>query len=353
MVKVKNVKYTEIPFESKDKNFQTCLEYVKSIDPDYKKYLPKNSKYKASFELVDANADLANCIRRYLIDEIPVYSMEVSEDNIETTDRFILADFLKNNIELIPFLQDIKDTDADNLSMSLHVENKTDSIISVYSGDIVVTDKAKKKLDNSKYFTTSIVIINIRPGMMLNIKDIKVVAGIGKVHSGKFLLLSNVSYEILDVVPVEENKYGTTGKSSLVSNPQHFKIEFTTHRNMDVTRIMKLLCGLIIKKITMIHTEISKIKETDLVYISDLIELETVRDVKLFHLKGEYWTIANIISRYCYLSFKDIQFVCASIIHPSTEESIVKIRHPESVKIILTALNSIIDDITTICNAFK
>lgn len=353
MVKVKNVKYTEIPFESKDKNFQQCIAYIKSIDPDYKKYMPKNSKHMASFELVDANSDLANCIRRYLIDEIPVYSMEVSEDNIETDDRFILADYLKNNLELVPFLQDITDKDAEGLSMSLHVENKTDSVISVYSGDIVVTDKTKKKLDNSKYFTTNITIIKLRPGMTLDIKDIKVVAGIGKVHSGKFLLLSNISYEILDVVPIVENKYNTTGQSSLVSNPQHFKIEFTTHRNMNVKRIMGLCCKLIIETITMIHSEISKIKETDKVYFSDLIDLETKGDVKLFHLKNEYWTIANIISRYCYLSFKDIQFVCSSILHPSNEESIVKIRHSQSVKIILTALKSIIEDITTINNAFK
>jgi DNA-directed RNA polymerase subunit L len=353
MVKVTNIKYTEIPFESKDKNFQRCLAYVKSIDPDYKKYMPTSPKQRLTFELVGVTSDLANCIRRYLIDEMPVYSMHVIEEDIESDDRFILADFLKKNLELIPFSQDITDKDVEELNMSLYVENKTDDIISVYSSDIIVVDKKKKKLDNSKYFTTTIPIIKLRPNSKLDINNISIVAGTGKSDAGKFLLLSNLSYEILDVKPLVENKYSKTGQSSLNSNPQHFRIGITTHRNMTVKRVMPMCCNLIIRTIAAIKADIGKIKESDAVYFSDLIELETKGDVKFFHFKGEYWTIANIISRYCYLTFKDIQFVCSSIIHPSTEESIVKIRHNSSIKVLTSALNSIISDITIIKKSFQ
>lgn len=353
MVKLTNIKYTEIPFESDDKNFQRCMGYLKLVAPDYKKYIPKKSKHNVSFELLDANSDLANCIRRYLIDEMPVYSMDVTEENIKTDDKFILADYLKNNVELIPFLQDINDKECEELTMSLHVENKTDDVISVYSGDIIILDKQKKILDNSKYFTTTIPIIKLRPGKKLDINIINIVAGIAKAHSGKFILLSNVYYEILDVKPIaDENKFNKSGESSLNSNPQHFKIEFTTHRNINSKTIMPECCKLIIKVIESIHKELSNIKETDIVYFSDLIELETKGDIKLFHLKGEYWTIANIISKYCYMASKDIPFVCSSIIHPSIEESIVKIRHNESIKILLTALKDIISDMTVIQKSF-
>jgi DNA-directed RNA polymerase subunit L len=352
MVKVANIKYVEVPFESNDKNFQKCLSFVKSVDPDYKKYIPKNSKYTASFELKDTTSDLANCIRRTLIDEMPVYSMNVSEEDIESDDKFILSDFLKNNLEFIPFLQDINDKDAENLSMSLNVVNTTDDTISVYSGDIIVTDGQKKILDNSKYFTKTIAIIKLRPGKTLTIKNINIVAGIGKYDSGKFILLSNISYEILDVIPLEENKYNTTGQSSLNSNPQHFKIGFTTHRNINIKKIMPRCCDTISKTLLGIQSELNNIKESDLVYFSDLIELETIVDVKCFHFKNEYWTIANIISRYCYLVFPDIQFVCSSIIHPSNEESIVKVRHPEAIKIIKTSIKKILSDIDIIKQSF-
>ena len=53
MVKVKNIKYTEIPFETKDKTFLKCIEYIKSVTADYKKYLPNNNKQRVSFELTD------------------------------------------------------------------------------------------------------------------------------------------------------------------------------------------------------------------------------------------------------------------------------------------------------------
>ena len=352
MVKVKNIKYAEIPFESDDKNFQKCLSYVKTMVTDYKKYIPKNSKQQLSFELEDVTSDLANCIRRYLIDEIPVYSMNVDEENIESDDRFILSDFLKKNIELIPFSQHISSKESSELTMTLHVENKTDDVISVYSSDIEVIDKNKNKLNNEKYFTTTIPIIKLRPGTMLNIKKINIVSGIGKNDSGKFILLSNISYEILDVVPLEENKFSTSGHSSLVSNPANFKFTLTTHRNADIKKIMPECCIAIINSMESIKSELTKIKDTDKIYFSDLIELETKGDVKLFYFKGEYWTIANIISKYCYIVFKDIQFVCSAIIHPSTEISIVKIKHTEPVKILLEALKLIIVDFNIINKSF-
>ena len=156
MVKVKNVKVSEIPFETADKNFQRCVEYIKSVTPDgaYKKYMPKKPKQKLSFELIDANSDLANTIRRFLLDEIPVQSMTVSEENIKTTDRFILTDYLKKQIELVPILQGI---DMTELKISLSIENNTDKRMPIYTRDMKITDKSGKKLDNAKYFSETII----------------------------------------------------------------------------------------------------------------------------------------------------------------------------------------------------
>ena len=83
-----------------------------------------------------------------------------------------------------------------------------------------------------------------------------------------------------------------------------------------------------------------------------LLDLESKGDMKLFHFKNEYWTIANIIARYCYLEFKDIKFVCSCIIHPSIEESIVKIKHTEPVKIINAAIKQILADAATVKKSF-
>lgn len=350
-VKIKNVKIDEITYDKKTfKDFDKCVEYVKLIDPNYKQYLTFKPQHRVQFEIMDTVSDFANCIRRFLLDEIDVYSMDVDEGNIITDDKFILGDVLKKRIELIPFQQKIDD--INDLKISLTVENKTDDLMTVYTRHMTITDKKNKSLDIEKYFSMNIPIIQLRSNTSLEVKNINIVKGCGKKDAGKFCLLSNIYYEILDVKPFEESKYEKKGQSSLNSNPEHFKIGYTTHRNIEPKKIMTMCCDGITNRLSAIQLALANIKNDTTVYFSDLIELESKGDVKLYHFKGEYWTIANIIARYCFLEFKDIKFVCACIIHPSTEESIVKIRHPESVKIINAAIEHILADIAIVRKAF-
>ena len=352
-IKIKNVKIEEITYDNKHfKDFDKCVEYLKLIDSDYKKYLPSKPQHYVQFEITETVSDFANCIRRFLLDEIVVYSMHIDEIDIVTNDKFILSDVLKKNIELIPFQQKMTDDESTDLLLTLLVENNTDDIMTVYSRHLVITDKKNKKLDSEKYFSMNIPLMQLRTNTSLEVKDITIVKGCGKKDAGKFCLLANLSYEIMDVMPVEENKYETKGQSSLNSEPAHFKISYKTHRNIDPKKVMTLCCDGIIDRLTSIQKELSNITNETIVHFSDLIDVESKGDVKLFHFKGEYWTIANIIARYCYLEFKEIKFVCSCIIHPSTEESIVKIRHGESVKILNAAIKHILADMTIVRKAF-
>lgn len=350
-VKVKNLKIDTISYDNKNyKDFDKCVGYAKLINPNYKKFLPNKPIYKVQFELTNTVSDFANCIRRFLLDEINVYSMDIDETKVITDDKYILNDVVKKNIELIPFQQNI--TETVDLNISISVENKTDSIIQIYSGDIDITDKKKKKLDVNDYFSANIPIFKLRSNKSLELKDITIVSGCAKQDAGKFCLLSNLSYEILDVVPFDESKYGKTGVSSLISDPSHFKISYKTHRNIQPKKIIIMCCDAITKRLSAIQKELGSIKNIDSIYFSELIELETNGEIKLFHFKNEYWTIANIIARYCYLEFKEIKFICACITHPSIEKSIVKIKHPESVKIITASIKHILSDVNAVKKAF-
>jgi DNA-directed RNA polymerase subunit L len=353
MVKISNLKIDEISFAKKmsDKNFKLCVDYAKLIDPNSMDFLPKASKYSVSFELTDTTTDFANCIRRSLMDEVKVYSMTVVDTDILTDDRFILADYLQKNIELVPFLQDLTESEVKDITISIDIKNTTDDLRTIYTGDIDVYIKSKK-VDTSKYFSTTIALIQLRPSTFLKIDNITISYGQSKNDSGQFILLANTSYEILDVVPLDEGKYETKGESSLNSTPTHFRIGYKTHRNIKPKHVMTKCCGELIKRFNAILKELSNIKPSESAHFSDLINLETKGDVKLFHFKNEYWTVSNVISKYCYLAFKDIQFVCSSIVHPSTEESIVKIRHTEPLKIIQTAVKNILTDLNTVNKLF-
>jgi DNA-directed RNA polymerase subunit L len=351
MLKVSNIKIDEITYDKKHfKDFDKCVEYIKLVTPDYKKYLPKTPSHRVEFELLNTNSDFANCIRRFLLDEIYVYSMSVDINDIKTDDNFILSDLFKKNLELIPFSQK---EEHKNLTLSIDKTNDTDDIIGVYTRDIIITDKNNKTLDNEKYFSTNIPLIKLRSNKSLEVKNIIIEYGCAKQDAGKFCLLSNLSYEILDVKPLDENKYTKTGNSSFVSNPQHFKFGYKTHRNIEPKKIILMCCNQLLNRFNDILSELSNININTNVHFSDLIELETKGDIKFFHFKNEYWTIANIIARYCYKECKDIKFVCACIIHPSIEESIVKIRHVDSIKILNASIKKIINDINILKKAFS
>jgi DNA-directed RNA polymerase subunit L len=344
MLKVKNIEFENLPFIKNNKNFQKCIEYIKLVDPDYKKYLPESDKQKLSFELHNTNVDLANTLRRFMIDEIPIQSMDVDMECIKTDDKFILPDYFKKNIELIPINQEI---DYTKIKISLEVNNSSDTIMVIYSSDLNITDLNGKKLKNGIYFRKTIIIYHLRPMCFVNIKQINIVSGIGRHNSGKFIPVSNIGYEILDVKPVTHSKYVTKGKSSLNSNPTQFRISATTHGNMDIKKFIIKCCESIIYKFSNINKELDEVKDDD-VYFSPSINIETKEDIKIFHFIGEYWTISNIMSRYCYLIDTDITFVCTSIVHPSIEESMVKIKHPQPRKLLMSAIKKIIADFTII-----
>ena len=157
----------------------------------------------------------------------------------------------------------------------------------------------------------------------------------------------------MDIKPIFEEKFKKVGESSLNSNPKHFKIGYKTYRNIDPKMIIELLCNCSKKKLLNLQHEMEKIKNSDTMYFSDIIELETKNDINIFQIKGEYWTIGNLISRYCYIEFPDIKFICSAIIHPSIETALIKINHTESPKIIISAIKKIIKDIEKLHSAFK
>ena len=151
MVKVQKIEVSEFNLikeldNKKNKDMQECLKYTKNID--IRKLLPKKSKITVSFELKETNSDFANAIRRCLINEIETLSFTYNEYDdkfVDITDPFILSDFIKKQIELLPINQEF---DYENLNIILFKENKTDEIIDVLSGDISIHKKDSKESIN-------------------------------------------------------------------------------------------------------------------------------------------------------------------------------------------------------------
>ncbi len=347
MVKVINITVKELNF-TKDKSpeFKQCLELV----PDLLKFLPTKSKYVVRFELKETNAEMANALRRCILNESPTVSLHYDEyKDADISDPYILSDFLKKQIDLIPISQDI---DYDNYEIRLDAENKTDEIIKVTTNNFIIT-KNKKAIDVIDVMSPLIVLCSLRPGEYLRIKNIKTKKGIGREDGGSFCRVSNILYAPLDVVPLDAEK--GEGVSSLNSNPSHFEIGYSTHRNIEKPfNIVREACDVLIARFELMSLGLAAISPKEEYYYSDLIQLETHDSIKEIQFKNENWTTIKLISRYCFLLTEgNIKFVTDAIIHPEVEVGIIKITHPEYLKLIQNAIKKIVDELVMIKSQFK
>lgn len=360
MVKVTNIKIDEFNLISEinnknNKNMDLCLKYLSNID-DYESkeeiedIFPKNSKFTVSFELHDCTVELANGIRRCIMNEIPVFSLDFDEfKDYESTDSFILNDFIKNQIEYLPISQDLGD-DYKKIKLSLYKKNNTDDIINVYSTDI--HSNSSHKIND--IITSRIILCKLRPDTHINITNINIVKGTGITNAGKFSLCSNISYKILDIKPLEYEKDYKKGISSLITTPTKFYISYSTHRNIKTPeKIIINCCDVLMERLKKISNDMENIELKDEQYFSDIIELETLNNVKILTFKNEYWTITNLLSKYSFLETNgDIEFVSPSIIHPNKYIGVLKIVHSDYLKIIKNSIKVILKELGDIKKKF-
>ena len=371
-IKIKDIKVNEFNLVAEIKNksnksFQKCLDLLSNKSElmdlslnDIKKLLPKKSKITVSFEMLNTNVSIANGIRRCLSDEMEVQSFDFDEyKDLITDDPFILCDFIKKQIELLPISQEMN---LDGIDIKLFKENKTDEIIDVTSDDFIIESNADKKnktnfkqKDLEEIVEGNIVLCRLRPNNYIKINNIFISKGIAKHDAAKYSLLSNITYKILDVDPIVETRTGQTGVSSMLSDPKHFFLSYTTHRNIEYPqKLMIKCCDTLISRLENILTDMKNVSNSDTIYMSGVLTLESSGNLKKIHIINEYWTIINMISQYCYiLTKKNIKFVAPSIIHPEKEVGVISIIHPEFSTLIQNSIKAIIADLNIVKKYFK
>jgi DNA-directed RNA polymerase subunit L len=334
-MQVKNIKIEEISLKKKlklakykeiIKDVSTMLALENNDDEDPFDLLP-DSRYKVTFELTKITAEFANMIRVVLLENVDIYS--VNYDESYTNDKMILSDYLKQTIYLMPINQELNLEDNKKWNISLNVENKTLDVLTVYSHDIKVTYNKKPVLN---LFDRNIFLTYLRPDCFLRIDAFSFIKDSAYNDSGKFAFLENISYKILDYID---------GKSTLIQDPRHFKIGYTTYGNIKPKKVMQMCCNTIIDKLQFILDDFKNIR------------YEKDKQYEYFYIQNNYRTLANVIARTIFELDNNIPYICASIIHPSDNTSIVKIKHNESEKIFKDAIMEIIKTTKGLLKKFK
>lgn len=286
--------------------------------PDYallEKYLTKDdvNKYRAhsntrphqtiSFDIKKSNTSIVNGFRRVVSDELPVKYLSIELNDVDTSDRFIFSDVIKDNIGFIPLDQTV----PNDVMFTLSVTNSSLRPIYIYSHDIEVNSKKNPKLNGKLFFRPNIRIGVLNSARYIKINNIKVKESVGY-ECTYACVVANVCYEPL------------TEESSLIADPSSFKMSIQTNGSIDPKVMVK-------NAITELIRRLQLFIDTDFVKRNEL-------DTTIYSIKNETHTIGNIITRHVYILDPSVKLINYKIIHPSKNEIEINIKHPNPDKIL-------------------
>ena len=232
----KNQQTTEINYRT-DKKIR---EFVK--DDALLNLLPPKPYVSVSFEIHNAYSAFANTIRRYLLSEIPCWSLnfdlqKVSEAMSYSGSGYILIDRVQETLQLIPIDQGYEGYESrKNPGISLVVHNSSESHMTITTGQFI---------DDKKLITDpNIPFISLEPkaAFILKSEDIFVEQGRSSEHARFSIMNGNVEYKVLDE-DKHFDQFSKKGLRSIEKNPTNFYIKFQLKGNISVATVLKLLKG--------------------------------------------------------------------------------------------------------------
>ncbi len=308
-----------------NKNMQECMRLLKLAGhtaESAKALLPAGSRYTVSWEFVDSCTEMANIIRRCILAEVPVLSMDYDEfKDFHCTDPFVTHEFLKAQIGQVPIFQE-------EGKWNIELKNDTEEPIMITA----------KHIDERLPF---IPLCPLSPGTELIVNNIHTVEGMGRDDAGLFQMVDSFTYFITD------------HKSSLTQDYKNIKYGYTTYFNMkDPFYPIAQCCRVLIERLEQIAEDLENIAGES--YFSDLIQIETKGEVVSILFKGEYWGMCRLISKYMYKEVDgNITFIAPYVEHPDRYTGGIRIIHTDWLKILVNAVARAKADIAAIEPAIR
>lgn len=350
-MKVTDIKIEEINHKKLNDNLKKVISYMEKDNIENPlDLLPNTPSIKVSFKLTDTFSSFANCVRRVLMEELPVKCLDF--ENFITDDKFIISDLLQKNINLIPINQDIDLKSFEKLNIGIYKSNFTNAPIDIKAKDILITkDKLVKDkkpvsiIDIEKLIpNNNIKIITLNPGCTLLISKLDIISGLAIDDYGKFSLLNNVTY-----TPCDYESYDNYDKKGIMSSkidPSNFKISFTTCGNVEIKYIINLLIETVCNRLEEIKNKLVLYSQSNLKNYTNInIEVKYVNEMYTYEFKNEYISIIYMIAQQCYLLDKNIKHCSRTVKRYDINTGIINIIHPEPNKILISSVDLCIKNI--------
>lgn len=236
-------------------------------------------------------------------------------------------------------------------------ENKIDTGTNLKPVDSPIKTKhTSSDLDIEYVFPNpNITIIRLRPMKYLNIERLEFEVGQGFEDFGKFTLLNNIRYKPVDIEPYDI--YTNTGTRSIEHDCSHFSLGFTTAGNIMPKDVMKKTTDYLrinlenLKK----HIESATVFKDDpskKYYETKDISVSKIDDVFHYKFPNQYFTLMNMIAQRCFILDANILHCSAGVDRYDTRLGIIKIKHADTNKILIAAIDACLADIETLQSAF-
>jgi DNA-directed RNA polymerase subunit L len=305
------------------KNFKVVDLAPKIPDPKIAALLPNTlTPQHAEFELHGVHIGIANGLRRCIMSEIPIKAMNFDFADFTTNDPFILNDFISGRIRNIPIKQNV----SEKATFSLDVQNQTEEIIYVKSGQI------KGNLPFNETFT----VTALEPNKFIKISKIYIETGYPYNYGG-FVGATNVVCVPLDQIPY--NNYTGEGVRSAISNPVNHKIAFNTNGTISPKDIIVSACGELTRRLNLALGELPNITVENNTY--------------LFILHAENDTLGNMLMKTLVDMFPDLPTVTYTVDHINRNLTMKLISNVEVDGMITTAVKKCIEQLEMIKDSFS
>jgi DNA-directed RNA polymerase subunit L len=373
MPKVVNVKTRVVDIKEKFKKTKIGdkLDRIKKeLGIDILASIPPSKYNIVEFEIKNTNAAFANAIRRTLVSEFPVWSLEMDEDSYESDDHTLKSDELATSIASLPIIQEYfnkmnKGEKITNVKCKINIKNKLPQRKNIYSDEIEITGYTGK----DSFLIPNISLGSLGTNNYLNVK-LSIVRGYGYIDGAKFSATPNINYIILDHEPLQVRyKAPPLGKSSLESNPKEFYFKYHTYIYMDdplyfilITlqeikeRVKKVLDQILYYESTNKNDmqDVSKDLHGKLImYQNEIIEIRKESDTYFITIKDESTTISKLYTKYISENNPNIAEVNDSCIHPLERVVRIKIQDTDAIKLMINNGKKIITDLESVIDQIK
>jgi DNA-directed RNA polymerase subunit L len=300
-------------------------------------------------EIKGVSTAAVNALRRTVVDEMPGYALKVPLDGFSelTTDSFMLPQFVNGRISCIRLCHQIPSEVRESLRLGLDVLNSNATPLSVYAGDLEVTEGAMP----TPLFNPTTKIAVLQPGKRLVIQGIHIATGFGR-DDGVFMVACRGSYTHLDLEQHGDAEMrGEDGAaadwsgykaSSLVADPRHHLLQATlpatTPDPAEARAVFADACANIKERLRFISTAVAR--HGEMAASADafshrgvqytVVELEAGLSEGVLQVPGETHTIGELLRRTIYELAPTIANVAYKVVS-NENRLILSLRHSEDV----------------------